>query len=63
MHTVLTMSLPSGLPVTEYIRHNLSPDGKLTVRASKLAAGMTQPEHQDEFLCEVPEGAKFVWDQ
>ncbi|WP_244470516.1 VirK family protein [Microvirga vignae] len=51
----------SGHPVTEYIRHNLSREGKLTVRASKLAAGAAEAVNQGEFVCELPDGAKFVW--
>ncbi|MBT1517143.1 VirK protein [Bradyrhizobium sp. SRL28] len=52
----------SGHPVTEYIRHSLSREGKLTVRASKLTAGTTEVVNQGEFICELPDGAKFVWD-
>ncbi|KRR02240.1 VirK protein [Bradyrhizobium jicamae] len=51
----------SGRPVTEYIRHSLSREGKLTVRASKLAAGAAEAANQGEFVCELPDGAKFVW--
>ncbi|MFQ3459500.1 VirK family protein [Bradyrhizobium sp. UFLA01-814] len=51
----------SGHPVTEYIRHSLGRDGKLTVRASKLAAGAAEAVNQGEFVCELPDGAKFVW--
>ncbi|MGY3622111.1 VirK family protein [Bradyrhizobium sp. USDA 10063] len=51
----------SGHPVTEYIRHSLSHEGKLTVRASKLAAGAAEVVNQGEFVCELPDGAKFVW--
>ncbi|WP_027555953.1 VirK family protein [Bradyrhizobium sp. Cp5.3] len=51
----------SGHAVTEYIRHNLSREGKLTVRASKLTAGAAEPVNQGEFVCELPDGAKFVW--
>ncbi|TWB89459.1 VirK protein [Bradyrhizobium macuxiense] len=51
----------SGHPVTEYIRHSLGRDGKLTVRASKLAAGAAEAVNQGEFICELPDGAKFVW--
>ncbi|KRQ16215.1 VirK family protein [Bradyrhizobium sp. DASA03076] len=51
----------SGHPVTEYIRHSLSREGKLTVRASKLAAGSAEVVNQGEFVCELPDGAKFVW--
>ncbi|WFU14779.1 VirK family protein [Bradyrhizobium sp. CB3481] len=51
----------SGHAVTEYIRHSLSREGKLTVRASKLAAGATEVVNQGEFVCELPDGAKFVW--
>ncbi|WP_236843079.1 VirK family protein [Bradyrhizobium icense] len=52
----------SGHPVTEYIRHSLSREGKLTVRASKLTVGATDVVNQGEFVCELPDGAKFVWD-
>jgi hypothetical protein len=48
-------------PVTEYIRHSLSREGKLTVRASRLAAGAAEAMSQGEFVCELPDGAKFVW--
>ncbi|MGV7217485.1 VirK family protein [Bradyrhizobium sp. UFLA05-112] len=51
----------SGHPVTEYIRHSLSREGKLTVRASKLTVGATEVVNQGEFVCELPDGAKFVW--
>ncbi|MCP3440860.1 VirK family protein [Bradyrhizobium sp. CCGUVB14] len=51
----------SGHPVTEYIRHSLSREGKLTVRASKLAVGATEVVNQGDFACELPDGAKFVW--
>ncbi|MCP3397195.1 VirK family protein [Bradyrhizobium sp. CCGB20] len=51
----------SGHPVTEYIRHSLNREGKLTVRASRLAAGATEVVNQGDFVCELPEGAKFVW--
>lgn len=51
----------SGHPVTEYIRHSLSREGKLTVRASKLAAGADAAVNQGEYICELPDGAKFVW--
>ncbi|WP_065754556.1 VirK family protein [Bradyrhizobium paxllaeri] len=50
----------SGQPVTEYIRHSLSREGKLTVRASKLIVGATEVVNQGEFVCELPDGAKFV---
>jgi len=51
----------SGHAVTEYIRHSLSREGKLTVRASKLVVGSTELVNQGEFICEVPDGAKFIW--
>jgi len=51
----------SGHPVTEYIRHSLSREGRLTVRAAKLAAGATEVVNQGEFVCELPDGAKFIW--
>ncbi len=51
----------SGHAVTEYIRHSLSREGKLTVRASKLAVGAAELVNQGEFVCELPDGAKFVW--
>ncbi|GLR89645.1 VirK family protein [Bradyrhizobium iriomotense] len=51
----------SGHPVTEYIRHSLNREGKLMVRASKLAAGAAEVVNQGEFVCELPDGAKFVW--
>ncbi|KYH01571.1 MULTISPECIES: VirK family protein [Bradyrhizobium] len=51
----------SGHPITEYIRHSLSREGRLKVRASKLAAGAAEAVNQGEFVCEVPDGAKFVW--
>lgn len=51
----------SGHAVTEYIRHSLSREGKLTVRASKLVVGTTELANQGEFICEVPDGAKFIW--
>ncbi|MGY3443168.1 VirK family protein [Bradyrhizobium sp. USDA 4473] len=51
----------SGHAVTEYIRHSLSREGKLTVRASKLVVGTTELVNQGEFICELPDGAKFVW--
>ncbi|MBP0111624.1 MULTISPECIES: VirK family protein [Bradyrhizobium] len=51
----------SGHAVTEYIRHSLSREGKLTVRASKLVVGTTELVNQGEFICEVPDGAKFIW--
>ncbi|MDF0582088.1 VirK family protein [Bradyrhizobium yuanmingense] len=51
----------SGHAVTEYIRHSLSRDGKLTVRASKLVVGSTELVNQGEFICEVPDGARFIW--
>ncbi|MFB9263110.1 VirK family protein [Bradyrhizobium erythrophlei] len=51
----------SGRAVTEYIRHSLSREGKLTVRASKLAVGTTDVVNQGEFVCELPDGANFVW--
>lgn len=51
----------SGHPVTEYIRHSLSREGKLTVRASRLAPGATEVVNQGDFVCELPDGAKFVW--
>ncbi|UWU67754.1 VirK family protein [Bradyrhizobium sp. NC92] len=51
----------SGRAVTEYIRHNLSREGKLTVRASKLVVGTVDVVNQGEFVCELPEGAKFMW--
>ncbi|MCP1932174.1 hypothetical protein M2192_001540 [Bradyrhizobium elkanii USDA 61] len=47
--------------MTEYIRHSLSREGKLTVRASKLVVGTTELANQGEFICEVPDGAKFIW--
>jgi hypothetical protein len=50
----------SGHPVTEYIRYSLSREGKLTVRVSKLAAA-AEAVLQGEFVCELPDGAKFVW--
>ncbi|UPT96538.1 VirK family protein [Bradyrhizobium barranii subsp. apii] len=46
--------------VTEYIRHSLSREGKLTVRAS-LIIGTTELVNQGEFVCELPDGAKFIW--
>ncbi|MBB4382613.1 VirK family protein [Bradyrhizobium sp. SBR1B] len=51
----------SGHAVTEYIRHSLSREGKLTVRASKLVVGTTELVNQGEFICELPDGAKFIW--
>ncbi len=51
----------SGHRVTEYIRHSLSHEGKLTVRASKLVADAAEAVNQGEFVCELPDGAKFVW--
>ncbi|WP_285813139.1 VirK family protein [Bradyrhizobium sp. 62B] len=51
----------SGHPVTEYIRHSLNREGKLKVRASKLVAGAAEAVNQGEFVCELPDGAKFVW--
>ncbi|WP_439373222.1 VirK family protein [Bradyrhizobium sp. DASA03120] len=51
----------SGHPMTEYIRHSLSREGRLKVRASKLVAGAAEAVNQGEFVCEVPDGAKFVW--
>ncbi|AMA60190.1 VirK family protein [Bradyrhizobium sp. CCGE-LA001] len=51
----------SGHAVTEYIRHSLSREGKLTVRASKLIVGTTELVNQGEFVCEVPDGARFTW--
>ncbi|MCK1738333.1 hypothetical protein IVA79_31165 [Bradyrhizobium sp. 138] len=50
----------SGYPVTEYIRHSLSREGKLTVRASKLVAGPAKIMNQGELVCELRDGAKFV---
>ncbi|WP_275191238.1 hypothetical protein [Bradyrhizobium sp. CSA112] len=32
------------------------------VRAFKLTAGATEVVNQGEFICELPDGAKFVWD-
>ncbi|SFQ08081.1 VirK protein [Bradyrhizobium sp. Ghvi] len=51
----------SGHAVTEYIRHSLSREGKLTVRASKLVVGTSELVNQGEFICELPDGAKFIW--
>ncbi|RXH38129.1 VirK protein [Bradyrhizobium nanningense] len=51
----------TGHAVTEYIRHSLSREGKLTVRASKLVVGTTELVNQGEFICELPDGAKFIW--
>ncbi|MBH5371138.1 VirK family protein [Bradyrhizobium glycinis] len=51
----------SGHAVTEYIRHSLNRDGKLTVRASKLVVGTTELVNQGEFVCELPDGATFIW--
>jgi len=51
----------AGHAVTEYIRHSLSREGKLTVRASKLVVGTTELVNQGEFICELPDGAKFIW--
>ncbi|KRP97691.1 VirK protein [Bradyrhizobium pachyrhizi] len=51
----------SGHAVTEYIRHSLSREGKLTVRAAKLVVGTTELVNQGEFICELPDGAKFIW--
>ncbi|MHC2332099.1 VirK family protein [Bradyrhizobium sp. USDA 4454] len=51
----------SGHAVTEYIRHSLSREGRLTVRASKLVVGTTELVNQGEFICELPDGAKFIW--
>ncbi|MCA6111552.1 VirK family protein [Bradyrhizobium cenepequi] len=51
----------SGHPVTEYHRHILSREGKLTMRVSKLAAGAAEAVKEGEFVCELPDGAKFVW--
>ncbi|WP_407185392.1 VirK family protein [Bradyrhizobium centrosematis] len=51
----------SGHAVTEYIRHSLSREGKLTLRASKLVVGSAELVNQGEFICEVPDGARFVW--
>ncbi|MCK1615535.1 hypothetical protein IVA96_02260 [Bradyrhizobium sp. 159] len=50
----------SGYPVTEYIRHSLSREGKLTVRASKLVAGPAKIMNLGELVCELRDGAKFV---
>ncbi|UGY20337.1 VirK family protein [Bradyrhizobium septentrionale] len=51
----------SGHAVTECIRHSLSREGKLTVQASKLVIGTTELVNQGEFVCELPDGAKFIW--
>ncbi|CCD87195.1 conserved exported protein of unknown function, VirK-like protein [Bradyrhizobium sp. ORS 285] len=51
----------SGHAVTEFIRHSLSREGKLTVRASKLVVGSNELVNQGEFTCEVPDGARFIW--
>ncbi|WP_342723647.1 VirK family protein [Bradyrhizobium sp. B097] len=50
-----------GHPVTEYIHHSLSRDGKLTVQAATLAQGAAEVEDQGKFVCELPDGARFVW--
>ncbi|MGY3695606.1 hypothetical protein ACVIGA_005686 [Bradyrhizobium sp. USDA 3240] len=50
----------SGHAVTEYIRHSLSREGKLTARASPII-GTTELVNQGEFVCELPDGAKFIW--
>ncbi|WP_456777491.1 VirK family protein [Bradyrhizobium sp. USDA 3315] len=51
----------TGHAVTEYIRHSLSREGRLTVRASKLVVGTTELVNQGEFICDLPDGAKFIW--
>ncbi|MGY4567992.1 MULTISPECIES: VirK family protein [Bradyrhizobium] len=51
----------TGHAVTEYVRHSLSREGKLTVRASKLVVGTTELVKQGEFICDLPDGAKFIW--
>ncbi|WP_346658547.1 VirK family protein [Bradyrhizobium sp. 162] len=51
----------SGYPVTDYIRHSLSREGKLTVRASKLVAGPANKiMNQGEFVRELRDGANFA---
>lgn len=50
-----------GYPMTDYIRHSLSREGKLTVRASKLVAGPAKVMNEGEFVCELRNGAQFVY--
>lgn len=48
-------------PITECLRYRLSREGKLTLRASKLNAATNEVVKQGEFICELPDGAKFIW--
>jgi hypothetical protein len=49
----------AGKSVTEYIRYNLSTDGKTTINVARQAGG--EIVQQDEFVCQSPAGVKFIW--
>ncbi len=50
-----------GRPVTQYIRYNIHADGKVTVRIARLANGAPEAVTQGEYVCEPPDGIRFIW--
>ncbi len=50
-----------GRPVTEYIRYNIGADGKVIIRVAHLSASSPEAVDQGEYVCQSPDGAKFVW--